>query len=666
MTPRGRNGMLSGARGLRSRPRVALEHSHGEMLARVSVEPPLRAKGGSASFAASVGRTRDTDWVYRTRKAGLRPEARALESGLHHERPLGNGRIAFGASHTVAAGHVPGEAETSLGARYRLRLAGGGRSGPLPPQPDERRNLGDLVDLALDRERVLVVDSRPGGAEWSGGRIHEQARAAAALLLARGLRRGDRVAVLAANRAEYLVSILGIMQAGLVAVPVNIRLPRATVEHVLRDSGARLAFCDADQDDLPPGIDRLALDEVGRLPPPGDLPAVPPEPGEAAMILYTSGSSGLPKGVPLTHRGHRWVIEKRRQAAVDYRAERILVAAPLYHMNALALAQLALAAGAVIVLLPRFEAGRYIDAIARHRCTPDHLDPHDARPRLPAVRAPRGHRSLVGAGIRMGSAPVTRSSSHAFAARSPGPGCRSDTAPPRPARWSSARIPAAGRPRALPRLPPSRRRAAAGRTGRRGVRPGGARDEVPRGHAGLSWAPGADGGSDDGRRYYRTGDVMRRDADGFFFFLGREDDMFVCNGENVYAEEVERRIESMPDVAEACVVPVADEVRGHMPVAWVVPARGASPGEDDVKRYALAHGPAVEHPRRVFFLAELPLGGHEQIDRRRLAARGRPPRGRGTAPPLAQGRTGHPAPAAAAAPAPPPSPASSIRHEKPE
>ena len=120
--------------------------------------------------------------------------------------------------------------------------------------------------------------------------------------------------------------------------------------------------------------------------------------------------------------------------------------------------------------------------------------------------------------------------------------------------------------------------------------------------------------------YYRTGDLMRRDADGFFYFLGREDDMFVCNGENVYAEEVERRLESMPEIAEACVVPVEDEVRGHMPVAWVVPARGASPAEDDVKRFALANGPAVEHPRRVFFLAELPLGGTNKIDRRQLAA----------------------------------------------
>ena len=545
----------------------------------------------------------------------------------------------------------------------------------MPPQPDERRNLGDLVDLALDRERVLVVDHRAGGAEWTGGRIDRQARAVAALLLARGLRRGDRVAVLAANRAEYLVSILGVMQAGLVAVPVNVRLPRATVEHVLRDSGARLAFCDADQDGLPSGIDRLSLDEVARLPPPGDLRAADPAPGEAAMILYTSGSSGLPKGVPLTHRGHRWVIEKRRQGGVDYRAERILVAAPLYHMNALALALLALAAGAVTVLLPRFEAGRYIDAIARRRCTLITSIPTmlalvcRQRERLAATDL-----SSV-RGIRMGSAPVTPE----LVARLRGvfPDAKvqigygtTEAGPvvfgPHPD----------GRPTpdlSLGCRHPEVELRLIGADGAESDR-GALEMKCPAVMPGYHGLPERTAEAMTADGYYRTGDVMRRDPDGFYFFLGREDDMFVCNGENVYAEEVERRLESMPEVAEACVVPVADEVRGHMPVAWVVPARGASPGEDDVKRYALANGPAVEHPRRVFFLAELPLGGTSKIDRRGLAARAARLAAGGGAP-RGHAESGPPDPLSAPAPAsaptptpapPPPSPTPSIPREKQE
>ena len=469
--------------------------------------------------------------------------------------------------------------------------------------------------------------------------------AVAGALLARDLRRGDRVAVLAVNRAEYLVAVLGTMQAGLVAVPVNIRLPLATVAHVLRDSGARLALCDADQGDLPAGIGRIDLDEVGRLPPGGARPPVRPEPGEAATILYTSGSSGPPKGVPLTHHGHRWVIDQRRQPGVDYRAERILVAAPLYHMNALALTQFALATGATVVLQPRFDAERYIEAIERHRCTLI-----TSIPTMLALVCRESERLAATdvssvRGIRMGSAPVTPELVARL--RDAFPGARvqigygtTEAGPvvfgPHPD----------GRP--TPDLSLGCRHRA---VDLRLVGPDGAETDrgvlemrcpaVMPGYHGLPEKT-AEAMTDDG--YYRTGDVMRRDADGFFYFLGREDDMFVCNGENVYAEEVERRLESMPEVAEVCVVPVEDEVRGHMPVAWVVTARGASPAEDDVKRFALANGPAVEHPRHVFFLDELPLGGTNKIDRRQLAARAARLVATGASP-LDGGRRGAPHPA---------------------
>ena len=101
--------------------------------------------------------------------------------------------------------------------------------------------------------------------------------------------------------------------------------------------------------------------------------------------------------------------------------------------------------------------------------------------------------------------------------------------------------------------------------------------------------------------------------------MGRDDDMFVCNGENVFPEEVERIIESHPGVAQACVVPVEDAVRGQMPVAFVVPSGDPVPTVDDVKQHTIANGPAYQHPRHVFFADILPLAGTNKVDRKQLA-----------------------------------------------
>jgi len=121
--------------------------------------------------------------------------------------------------------------------------------------------------------------------------------------------------------------------------------------------------------------------------------------------------------------------------------------------------------------------------------------------------------------------------------------------------------------------------------------------------------------------FYRTGDVFRRDADGFYTFVGRADDMFVSGGENIYPGEIEKLLERHPDIHQAVVVPVDDELKGQKPVAFVVPRPGATPTEQAVKDFALANAAPYLHPRRVWFLAELPLAGTNKVDRRVLMQR---------------------------------------------
>jgi acyl-CoA synthetase (AMP-forming)/AMP-acid ligase II len=117
--------------------------------------------------------------------------------------------------------------------------------------------------------------------------------------------------------------------------------------------------------------------------------------------------------------------------------------------------------------------------------------------------------------------------------------------------------------------------------------------------------------------WLKTGDLVRRDEQGYVYFVGRVDDMINVGGENVYPKEVETVLLEHEDVVDVAVVAAPHAVKGEAPVAWVVP-RNSSLTEEDVKQWFLARGPAYAHPRRVFFLDRLPVTGTNKIDRKHL------------------------------------------------
>jgi long-chain acyl-CoA synthetase len=115
--------------------------------------------------------------------------------------------------------------------------------------------------------------------------------------------------------------------------------------------------------------------------------------------------------------------------------------------------------------------------------------------------------------------------------------------------------------------------------------------------------------------WLHTGDLFSRDENGFFFFKGRTDDMFNSGGENIYPIEVEGLLLTHPDIADVSVVPYPHAIKGEVPIAVVVRRSGSDVSEKEIRDFALKKGPAYAHPRRVLFLNELPLSGVAKTDR---------------------------------------------------
>ena len=490
-------------------------------------------------------------------------------------------------------------------------------------------NLGDLIRRDRDPDQLALVDL---GGEIAPREVSYRALDAMSGAVARGLQkrgfaRGERIGILAANRVENLAAYYGIMRAGLVAVPVNFKFPPAMVKFVLEDADARLVFCDAARSGaVPAGMPAIIFNQQGAqgfdaMLDPGPFKAVAPAPDEAAMFLYTSGSTGRPKGVMLSHQSHIWVA-RTRLGGNDWSRHRFLIAAPLYHMNALALAKLASLAHATIVLLPQFNAAAYIEAIEKYRCTwLTAVPPMVAMMLKESAQLARTDLSSVEF-LRMGSAPVSPSLmaairevlpatqvTNAFGTTEAGPVVFG----PHPQGLAQPDLSVGcAHPAVSLRL---------GDADHPGPKQGVLQMRSPAVMLGyhkgeLRNPPLKPPFTGDG--YYITGDVFRRDMNGFYFFVGRSDDMFVSGGENIYPGEVEKLLESHPAVQQAAVVPVADDIKGHKPAAFVIRRAGSAVNEEQLKEHALTNAPAYQYPRWIWFVDALPLASTNKIDRAAL------------------------------------------------
>ena len=486
-------------------------------------------------------------------------------------------------------------------------------------------NLGDLTPASVPGGKVALIDLVDPAAprEYTYDAMERMVRGVARFVAAQNFPPATRVGILSLNRVEYVAVYFGVMRAGQVAVPINTKLPDDTIDYILDDADVRLVFADsASVARVSGGRPVISFDDdgpwgFGAKLDDGPFVSVTPKLTDIAQHLYTSGSTGRPKGVPLSHESQLWALRQRKMP--DGANERFIVAAPLFHMNGLFSTKMVFAMGASMVLMPGFTPRGYIDAVAKYRVTALTSVPTmiarvmketDLLETLDLSHVKR---------VTMGSAPTTMNLIQKVQATFPGAILFNSygTTEAGPAIFGP-------HPKGLPMPPLSLGYPLA--EGELKLVDG------PNENEGVLWMRNPSvmaayhklpqqtaKALKDG--WYISGDVMRRDENGFFYFVGRADDMFNCSGENIYPGEVEKMLEQHPGIHQASVVPLADEERGQMPVAFVVRRPGVPMDYEAVKQFALAHGPAYQHPRRVEFVDELPLAGTNKIDRRALFLR---------------------------------------------
>ncbi|MGH3237018.1 MAG: class I adenylate-forming enzyme family protein, partial [Streptosporangiaceae bacterium] len=484
-------------------------------------------------------------------------------------------------------------------------------------------------------DRVAVtVDGEP----VTHAELDEAAGRVAAWLASR-VRPGDRVLLAAGASAGFVRCYLGALRAGAVVVLANPGYTAAELGHLVADSGAVLAFADPEPmrrlAALGPGAQGsapLVTADVRELPEQTrPRSAIAARPHDTALLAYTSGTTGRPKGVPLTHR-QLAVSIRAAMTAWRWHSDDVLVhALPLYHQHGLGGLHAALIAGGTVHIRSKFSAADLMRAAGDTRASVLFAVPAIYQALLASPAALTG--GLTG-GLRdlrlavCGSAPL----SPALAGRLPdvlgrlplvrygttesGLNVSNPVADPRgdtvgvPLPGVQARISAAD---ASGRAPDAVHQADPGQAGEIQLR-------GPHVFSGYWNDPAATEAAFTPDRWFRTGDIGAVDpATGHLVIRGRTKEMIITGGLNVYPREVEIALEAHPAVAEAAVAGVPDERWGERVTAWVVLRDGHGFDEAALIAHARTLLAGYKCPKRVFRVAELPRNQLGKIVRSALS-----------------------------------------------
>jgi long-chain acyl-CoA synthetase len=489
-------------------------------------------------------------------------------------------------------------------------------------------NLTRAAEAHADRPAVRLDDSVHTYAELS-----DEARRVARLLGTYGVQPGDRVGLVLPNIPSFPALFYGALTAGAVVVPMNPLLKAREITYYLEDSGAAVVFAWRDTAEEPSaaaekvGIPCVPVDATGL----GDLltehdpvtEVVPRDDDDTAVLLYTSGTTGRPKGAELTHANLATNADLTAETLICLEPEDVVMGClPLFHCFGLTCGlNAAVVAGACLTLVPRFDPAKALEVIARDNVTVFEGVPtmYSAMLNVPDSDSydVSSLRTCISGGAAM-PVEVMHSFEKTF-------GCivlegygLSETSP-----VASFNHPDMERKPGSIGVPV------------RGVEMhvrGDDGNEVPDGDVGEIairgdnimkgyWNRPEDTEAAMPGGWFLSGDMATKDKDGYYYIVDRKKDLIIRGGYNVYPREVEEALYGHDAVAEVAVVGVAHDQLGEEVAAAVSLKPGAEATEDELRDFAKGELAAYKYPRQVWIVDELPKGPTGKILRREV----RPP-----------------------------------------
>ncbi|SAK64653.1 AMP-binding protein [Caballeronia ptereochthonis] len=523
--------------------------------------------------------------------------------------------------------------------------------------PHDARTLRALIDARAEHapDRHFLLCAAQGGT-LTFGALRDDCRALEARFKAAGLRPGDVVSVFMGNGIQTARLLLAAMYGGLVANPLNLLCQPSQVRYIVEHSDTRAIFvADDTHDTIIEAIDALRAEGMKReiavvrtspdtnvLP---DIPALstraiplsrddaPPgvrivasegggiNPGDTALLMYTSGTTGAPKGVLLSHRS---LLANMRNISAEHRLsedDRVLVSLPLYHINGLVVALLTpLYHGGSAVMTPRFSARTFWSEASQHGCTWINVVPTIVAYLLNGEGAQGVDLSALKF-CRSASAALPADHHRAFEERF-GIGVietmgMTETAAPAFSnpydqalrRIGSIGLPSGGEAKIVDL---EGRECAPHETGELVLRG----DQLM---SGYYKRPDETRDAFIAEGWLRTGDLGYRDEAGFFYINGRAKELIIKGGENIAPREIDEALLRHPGVLEAAAVGVPDPAYGQDIVAFIVPSGGAASLDvAELRAHCLRELGRYKTPREFRFIDALPRGPSGKVQRLKL------------------------------------------------